>query len=306
MSSFKVVQVSDTHLSADHRFPLENWERLVRHVDALEPDLVIHTGDATLDGVSHPGQLEFAREQFRMLDAEVLVVPGNHDVGEQPANAGRLEPAVSVGSCERFASCFGQDRFVRDIGGWRLVGLNALLLGSGLDAERDLWAHMNEATAGAGGRRVAVFLHKPLFVSGPGDGSRAPHYLSEEVVERIQGSLEREGVALVASGHLHEHRILERDGVRHVWAPSTSFVTDESISSPKGTRRVGFVQHLFEPDRVTSTVVCPDDMTTHQFLDHPDFYPEFQEAARKVVEWRRSRAGADDHERSGTSRRVPR
>ena len=289
MASFSVVQVSDTHLSADHEFPLANWDALVAHVNALAPDLVVHTGDATFDGVKDPEQFDFARERFEKLDAEFLVVPGNHDVGEQPASAGRLEPAISSESCERFARRFGADRFVRDVPGWRLVGLNALLLGSGHSLEEEHWGYLDEATAGAEGRRVAVFLHKPLHATGPGDGSRAPNYLPGHAAERLHGLCGPDGVGLVASGHLHEHLVRGRDGVSTVWAPSTSFVIDESISTPKGTRRVGFVHHLFEPDRVSSTVVCPDDMTTHQFLDHPGFYPEFQEAARKLLEARRSK-----------------
>ncbi|MDJ0865782.1 MAG: metallophosphoesterase [Myxococcota bacterium] len=291
MKPFSVVQVSDAHLSPEHAFPTENWKLVAAHVNELGPDLVVHTGDTTVDGVGDPEQLAFAKEQLALLDAEVLVVPGNHDVGEVPSHANRLEPMVSAESCARFESCFGQDRFVRDVQGWRLVGLNALLFGSELRIEKDLWTFLDEALSSAEERRVAVFLHKPLFATAPGDGSRGAHYLDGESAERLHRTLRDGNAALVATGHLHEHRAEELEGIQYVWAPSTSFVTDEILRSPLGTPRVGFVHHQFGPDSVSSTVVCPDDMTTHRFLDHPEFYPEFQEAARRFLEWKRSTSG---------------
>ncbi len=290
MKPFSVVQVSDAHLSPEHAFPTENWQIAARHINELGPDLVIHTGDTTVDGVGNPEQLEFAKEQFALLDAEVLVIPGNHDVGELESHGNRLEPVVSAESCVRFETCFGQDRFVRDTQHWRIVGLNALVLGSGLDIEEDHWAFLDDALSAAGGRRIALFLHKPLFATAPGDGSRGAHYLNGESAERLHGLLGRCDAGLVATGHLHEHRVSELEGVRYVWAPSTSFVTDEVIRAPLGTPRVGFVHHQFGPDSFASTVVCPDEMTTHLFLDHPEFYPEFQDAARRLIEWKRSKS----------------
>ena len=288
MKPFSIVQVSDAHLSPEHAFPTENWKIVAGHINDLAPDLVIHTGDTTVDGVGNPEQLEFAKEQFALLDAGVLVVPGNHDVGELSSHGNRLEPVVSAESCARFEKCFGQDRFVRDIEGWRIVGLNALLFGSGLSIEADLWGFLDETLSSADGRRIAVFLHKPLYAEALGDGSRGAHYLDGESAKRLHLSLSYGDAALVATGHLHEHRVREFEGVQYVWAPSTSFVTDAVIRAPLGTPRVGFVHHQFESDTVTSTIVCPDDMTTHLFLDHPEFYPEFQEAARRFIEWKRS------------------
>jgi alkaline phosphatase D len=290
MKPFSIVQVSDAHLSPEHAFPTENWKVAASHINDLAPDLIIHTGDTTVDGVGNPQQLEFAKEQFALLDGEVLVVPGNHDVGELASHGNRLEPTVSAESCARFEKCFGQDRFVRDINGWRLVGLNALLFGSGLSIEEDLWSFLDDALSSSDGRRLAIFLHKPLYAGGLGDGSRGAHYLDGESAERLHRSLSHGDAALVATGHLHEHRVSQSEGVQYVWAPSTSFVTDEVIRSPLGTPRVGFVHHEFESSTVTSTIVCPGDMTTHLFLDHPEFYPEFQEAARRFIEWKRSKA----------------
>lgn len=282
-SSFRVIQISDTHLVESPDFFLENWSRLVEHINARKPDLVIHTGDVSFEGAEHEAQLKRASAHLGEIDCESIAIPGNHDVGEAPGSSFGMEPEISAENCERFAAHFGQQRFSRDVGAWRLVGINALLLGSGLDAETEEWQHLEDALAGAGERHLALFLHKPLYLDGPGDGSKPPGKLACAVAQRLHRLIQESGVKMVASGHLHEHRIATIEGVRHVWAPSTGFVTDEILSPSVGTRKVGFVQYLFGSDDVEIEPVYPDDMVTHLFLDHPDMYPRFQEAARESI-----------------------
>jgi len=286
---FRVVQISDTHLIEEPSFFLENWGRLVDHVNALSPSLVIHTGDVSFDGADHESQLERASTRLRDFDCEVLAVPGNHDVGELPG-AGDLEPPVTTERCRRFAAHFGQTRFQRDLGGWRMAGVNALALACGGEDEQEEWRQLESALRTAAQRPIALFLHKPLYFEGPNDASHPPNAVPAEVSARLHNLIQQYDVRVVASGHLHEHRIARIAGVQHVWAPSTCFVTDEILSAPVGTRRVGFVRYDFTPDDVEIEVVCPDDMETHLFMDHPEMYPRFQEAARRIVDERRAKA----------------
>lgn len=282
-ATFRVIQISDTHLVEQPAFFLENWEKLVRHINERSPHLVIHTGDITFDGASEEDQLRRASELLKGIACEVLVVPGNHDVGELPGPAPQLEPEVTRESCDRFTAHFGHSRFERDLGSWRLVGCNALLLGSGLDGEAEEWDHLEQAISSAGQRRVALFLHKPLYVEGPDDGSKPPTMLAAEASRRLHGLARHDNLDLIASGHLHEHRVESIHGAQHVWAPSTGFVTDEILSPSVGTRRVGFVEYRFDDAGVAVNVVCPDDMITHLFMDYPDMYPRFQQAARRAI-----------------------
>lgn len=287
-SAFRVIQISDTHLIESPSFFLENWGRLVAHVNALKPDLVIHTGDVSFEGAEYEAQLERASARLQEIDCESLAIPGNHDVGETTSAAAALEPDVSAERIERFAAHFGQSRFSRDLDSWRLVGINALLLGSGLDAEAEEWQCLEDALASAGDRQLALFLHKPLYVEGPGDASKPPPMLAKDASDRLHALIQDKGVKVVASGHLHEHRVALIAGVRHVWAPSTCFVTDDILSPAVGTRRVGFVQYLFGPDDVEIEAICPDDMVTHKFLEHPEIYPRFQQAAQESLAARQS------------------
>ena len=127
------------------------------------PDLVISTGDMVIDDPDEADTRAFARAQFDRLPCPWLVVPGNHDVGDGPPTPWQDQP-VTEERVRAFIDTWGMDRFVHDIEGWRLVGINGLLLGSGLAAmetAQDQW--LEQALGSAGGRRLAVFAHKPLY-----------------------------------------------------------------------------------------------------------------------------------------------
>ena len=53
---------------------------------------------------------------------------------------------------------------------------------------------------------------------------------------------------LVASGHVHQRRDFTHSRVRHVWAPSASFVIPDRMQEVIGTKEVGLVEYRFQPD----------------------------------------------------------
>src|SRR6201987_683871 len=46
----RIIQISDTHLSRGKAHFADNWPPLAAWIAAQKPDLVIHTGDVTIDG----------------------------------------------------------------------------------------------------------------------------------------------------------------------------------------------------------------------------------------------------------------
>ena len=56
----------------------------------------------------------------------------------------------------------------------------------------------------------------------------------------------------------------------------------EPLTSP-------FDPDFLECDDVEIEVICPDEMVTHLFMDHPQMYPQYQEAARRVIAGKRAR-----------------
>ena len=80
--TFRVAQVSDTHLSRDKPFFAANFAAAAAGVAASRPDLVVNTGDLSLDGAGTESDLEEARRLHDALRLPTRFIPGNHDVGE--------------------------------------------------------------------------------------------------------------------------------------------------------------------------------------------------------------------------------
>jgi 3',5'-cyclic AMP phosphodiesterase CpdA len=75
----RIAHFSDTHISKFGNFVQDAFDEAVKRINALEPspDVVIHTGDLTDNGVLE--DYEYAMEKLRALKGKILVTPGNHD-----------------------------------------------------------------------------------------------------------------------------------------------------------------------------------------------------------------------------------
>jgi len=162
----RIVQISDTHLSAVKAHFADNWAPLAEWIAAERPDLVIHTGDVTVDGADVEEDLRYAVELMSHLGIRYLAVPGNHDVGD----AGHPRQPVTGERLERWRAHFGPERWIEDVEGFRLIGLDAMLLGGGHPEEVAQREWLEAAMANAEGRCLAWFLHKPLFLDSPDEG----------------------------------------------------------------------------------------------------------------------------------------
>jgi 3',5'-cyclic AMP phosphodiesterase CpdA len=237
-----VLQISDTHLSRGKPHFAANWPPLCGWVLRQNAHLVIHTGDLTVDGADREEDMRDGAELMRSLSTPFLAVPGNHDVGEagnpwQPVNAQRLD---------RWRRHFGSDRWSRDIENWRLIGLDSMLFGSGDAEEAQQWAWLSEVLSTAGGRRIAWFTHRPLFIESPTEGDTGYWSAKPEPRARLLDLARRHDVALIATGHLHKWRNDVIDGCRYVWCASSGFLVgpDHQPDMP-GEKRLGGVIYEF-------------------------------------------------------------
>ena len=260
MSQFTLVQLSDTHLSASRPFFQFNYEMVVEAVAAIAPDHVVITGDLGLNGPDDIADVAFATRQFDRLGAPWSAVPGNHDLGLVPFEGGLHQP-VTEDRRAAYLDAVGADRFLHDIGGWRLIGINSQLLGSGLPAEADQHEWLAETLAASAGP-VALFLHYPVFLDDPADPARSHAVVLPEARAALMQLIDRTPtLRLVASGHLHEERRVERNGVVYQWAPATSFITTDGNHGGQAT--TGFLVHRFDGNSFTTERVSPRWMISH-------------------------------------------
>lgn len=247
----RVIQISDTHLSPTKPHFACNWEPLKGWLAIHQPDLVIHTGDVTVDGADLDEDMSHCRQLLAEIAAPVLSVPGNHDVGEahhphQPVDDLRLA---------RWRRHIGPDFWTSDIEGWRLIGLNAMLFGSDEAEEVRQLAWLEQEIAQAGGRRLGWFLHRPLFIERPDEGDMGYWSVPPRPRARLLELVRKNEVAFVASGHLHRAHDFSVDDTRYIWGPSSGFVVGPELQpGMAGSTTLGAVTYSFDGSDYSAAV----------------------------------------------------
>jgi len=244
----RVAVVSDTHLSRATPEAQTNWDAVVAHLAADPPDFVIHAGDLTVDGAHDQRDLDDARRQLDRLGVPWRAIPGNHDIGDNPRPDQPEGEAIDDERRDRWCATVGADWWVESLAGWTIVAVDAQLFGSGLTAEIEQREWL-EAQLAAGGERTVFVTHKPV-TGPPAELATAPPYrfLPAGTRSWLGGMFANAGVPLVVSGHVHQYRVLDLDGRRHAWAPTTWALLPEEIQPTFGTKRGGFLAFDLDGD----------------------------------------------------------
>ena len=179
-------------------------------------------------------------------------MPGNHDIGDNPTAVGPV-PSSPVTEADRqiFLSLFGEDRWRFEAAGWCFIGLDSLVMNSGLATEAEQFDWLASQLAGTNGKPVALFLHKPLYLNAPDDpelAATAIRYIPMPARSRLVEMLRTVDLRLVASGHVHQRRDFTWRHIRQVWAPSAGFVISDRKQEVIGIKEVGLVEYRFQPD----------------------------------------------------------
>ena len=261
----RVVLVSDSHLSARTPGALANWDAVVAYLDRERPDLVVHAGDITTDAPTHPDDLAVGRHELTRPSCRVRVIPGNHDVGENAF--GSSAATVSRERLDRYRAELGPDRWSLDLPGWRLIGLNVLLFGSGLDDEADQWQWLAGALrARPLPRRIGVVVHKPWAATPelPTD-ARPARYLPPAAKERLAALFSDAPVGLVVSGHVHQFSHHRRDGIDYLWVPSTWATIPDDRQVTLGDKTCAVIDlTLHEDGTHTAELQRPTGLAQHE------------------------------------------
>ncbi|MEM9296720.1 MAG: metallophosphoesterase, partial [Planctomycetota bacterium] len=172
--SFTVAHASDPHLGHRREADAAENARVVAEAIAADAEvgLVVVAGDLTDDGDRSPEDFGLAQAWLASLGKPWRVAPGNHDVGAFTAVG---EGVVTEEACRRFADAFGPasggDRWAdhEAAPGWSLLGVNAMVAGSGLarEKEQQRWLVAQRRVAHQRGHVVGLVTHAPLFVNEP-------------------------------------------------------------------------------------------------------------------------------------------
>jgi 3',5'-cyclic AMP phosphodiesterase CpdA len=261
--AFRIVQISDTHLSATHAYFVDNFEVLADEVARAAPDLVVHSGDISFNGPAVAADLAFSRAEMDRIAPPWRIIPGNHDVGEAPRHA-RLDQPLTDARIAAWRQHFGPTWWFEDIAEWRLVGLDTSLFGSQRAEEAEQTAFLNEALATRGQRAVLLFMHMPPFVDDPEDQRPTTSCIPFDGRLQFLETCRKGGVRVIACGHLHVYRRMMWRDIEIVWAPCTSFVNIAKwLKHFGGFARSGFVEWTLERGSISHRLVEPPRLFTH-------------------------------------------
>ncbi len=193
MATFTIVHITDPHLTSERPASFDAMARVLEHINTLEPDLVIDTGDIA---IAHDAPTwQRAADLFGLLAAPVVHVPGNHDVHGPEGRA-------------PFQRHFGPTYYRRQFGAVAIIALDSAADGArvarieSLGDEQMQWLTDTSADVSDDGvtHRICV-NHRPLYT------------LEQPAQDQLVEALLAQNVDLVLSGHAHGNREYDHQGL---------------------------------------------------------------------------------------------
>jgi len=230
----RIALVTDTHTSrgTTGEDPLfkGRYDRTIAAVNAAHVALVLIAGDL-VNGPS-PGQIADFKAQTAGFVAPTYWVPGNHDVGNKKLTGKPGE--VSAASVAAYEAALGPSYWVVEKAGLRFIGIDASVLGSGLQSEADQWAFLDKQMTQLSPKPTLLMLHYPPFLTSADEPGGAYWNIEPEPRARLLALLKSGGVCAVLTGHLHR-------ALRNTWN-GIPIITSVPVSfgSPKGWQSVGW------------------------------------------------------------------
>lgn len=253
----KIAHISDFHLQSGVPERQAQVEPILKKINEMKPDLVVISGDVTDDGYKSLDELKWAKDWLdERIEGEWFAVPGNHDVGNF-ASLGK--GVINHERVQNWHNVFGANASVT-IGRWLLLGLNSMYHGSGLSAQIDQDAWFASEIKKKKDRHLAVFLHSPLFVERilEDDDPNAGYWLGPGNDRRYLWKQFAMWARVIGSGHVHQTRLTDADGVKIAWAPPASgtWVHAPGLPNPPMPEKTGFfLHHLHDDGRVDSELI---------------------------------------------------
>ncbi|UXN04196.1 metallophosphoesterase family protein [Bartonella sp. HY406] len=247
----RILQISDTHMSPTKPHFNANWQPVKDYILDIKPDMIIHTGDLSIDGADKDEDLQFGIERMRSLNIPFAIIPGNHDVGHLN---GAFQPVDDI-RIARWQNIIGPDHWFHDIDNWRLIGLNSLFIGLNdvRDNAQQNW--LKQTLDASKDKNIAIFAHKPLFMDSPTEGETGYWGIEPKKRQELLDLFAQYRVKLHASGHIHKSHKAHHNGTDFIWTAPTSYIVECNETALPGVNCLGAIMHEFTKDNVTSTPI---------------------------------------------------
>ncbi len=278
---FSVAVISDTHLNSveddiNTVFPVNRHANprlrtVIEDLNLRKIERVFHLGDVVHPvpsmGESYEQASKCFFEQIERLDHPIHVIPGNHDVGDKPLPWGP-SGTIRQSFVDAYSKCFGEHYFALRQQGIVFVGINAQLLGSGLELEAEQMQWLQDKLGECTEDRVFLFSHYPPYLL---DADEPEHYDNLSLRSRhvFLNLLDAFGVEALFAGHVHHFWYNRYNQCSIYMLPSTAFTRQdysEMFRIPPGHQfgrddqpKLGyFLIHIFEHGHEFEFIRCMD------------------------------------------------
>ncbi|MHC4761836.1 MAG: metallophosphoesterase [Planctomycetota bacterium] len=230
---FFFIQMADTQFGffeKNESFARETelFEKAVSHANRLRPAFVVICGDIINKSGNERQKAEFFRICSKLNKGIPLyLVAGNHDISKKPG----MEELMW------YRKNFGKDWYSFGYGGCSFIVLNSTIIGSPEkvpEEENKQWQWLTEEFKKIDGRanvHTFIFLHHPLFLTGPNEEDRYFNIPGEQRSRCLKLFAENK-VSTVFAGHYHRNSY-GRYG-------DMEMVTTGPVSKPLGKDPSGF------------------------------------------------------------------
>ena len=219
----RIAFVSDTHVNLRTNEPGIDYNRrldqAIAEINSAKVDLVLIAGDLT-DGGSRE-QMSLFKQKVKQLNAPLLFVAGNHDVGMVGDDT--VKKSITPERVKLFSRELGPNWFAREVAGVRVVGINSCLFGSGFKEEEDQWQFLERELAKPHAKPTFLLEHYPLFIKTPDEPRDSTWNVQPEQRKRLLALVEQGGVRTVLTGYLQYPITNRLDGILFLGNTITAF-----------------------------------------------------------------------------------
>lgn len=256
----RVALVSDIRLSARSPECAANWHAARRAIERLHVDLTVHLGEVTLGGLFCADEFRLAAHLIGQWPTAMRCLTGNSDFADASWQTGL--PAQWLRACR---PSFGTDHWVLRAGGWRLLGLNAQILGTGSVREQALWRLVElESMHSSAPEQTAIFAHWPNACGLASSGDKGARHAAGAAYARLIDGPLKHSLSLVVASRMPAWIDVAATGVSHVWLPSKADSMSGHMQHRIGQKLVGVGLLELGREQAGFDMWCPDGITRHQ------------------------------------------
>lgn len=248
-SSFFFIQISDPQFgffedNKSHEKEIELYRQAISKINKLKPDFVVITGDF-VNNKSNKGQIEDFKKLTKEIDKSIPVylIPGNHDVGQQPTEK----------DMKNYKENYGDDKFSFSHRNSLFIGINSSFIKANMQKESEhqyKWLK-KELKKSKKYNHVILFTHYPFFIRSVDEPEKYSN-LSLEAREKYLPLLKNHNIRFVFAGHYHNNGY-GKDG-------DLEMVTTSALGKPLGKAPSGLRVVIVHPTKIEHTYYALDDI----------------------------------------------